>query len=77
MPFWNMCSKMGQAGGEAWDRDRGAPRFVSSNSWDVVGAKSFGFRVCWFNRAGAALDPLGPKPDLTVQSFEELAAALV
>ncbi len=51
--------------------------FVSSNSWDVVGARSFGFRVCWINRAGAALDPLGPKPDLTVQSFEELAAALV
>jgi 2-haloalkanoic acid dehalogenase type II len=24
--------------------------FVSSNSFDVVGAKSFGFKVCWINR---------------------------
>lgn len=50
--------------------------FVSSNSFDVVGAKGFGFRVCWINRTGAVLDPLGPKPDLTVRSFDELAAAL-
>jgi len=50
--------------------------FVSSNSFDVVGAKGFGFRVCWINRTDALLDPLGPKPDLTVHSFDELAAAL-
>jgi 2-haloacid dehalogenase len=50
--------------------------FVSSNSFDVVGAKSFGFKVCWINRTGAPLDPLGPKPDLTVKSFDELEASL-
>ncbi len=50
--------------------------FVSSNSFDVVGAKSFGFKVCWINRVGAPLDPLGPRPDLVVKSFDELAAAL-
>ncbi len=50
--------------------------FVSSNSFDVVGAKSFGFKVCWIKRAGAPLDPLGPKPDRVVKSFDELAAAL-
>lgn len=50
--------------------------FVSSNSFDVVGAKSFGFKVCWINRTGAPLDPLGPKPDLVVKSFDELAATL-
>ena len=33
--------------------------FVSSNSFDVVGAKSFGFRVCWINRTRAPLDRLG------------------
>lgn len=55
---------------------KGEILFVSSNSFDVVGAKSFGFRVCWINRADAMLDPLGPKPDLTVRSFDELAAAL-
>lgn len=50
--------------------------FVSANSFDVVGAKSFGFKVCWINRTGAPLDPLGPKPDLTVKSFDELEASL-
>ena len=33
--------------------------FVSSNSFDVIGAKAFGFQVCWCNRAGAPLDELG------------------
>jgi 2-haloacid dehalogenase len=50
--------------------------FVSSNSFDVVGAKAFGFRVCWINRTGAPLDSLGPKPDLLVKSFDELVSAL-
>jgi 2-haloacid dehalogenase len=50
--------------------------FVSSNSFDVVGAKRFGFRVCWVNRAGTPLDPLGPKPDLQVRSLDELHASL-
>ena len=50
--------------------------FVSSNSFDVVGAKSFGFKVYWINRTGAPLDPLGPKPDLVVRTFDELSTAL-
>jgi 2-haloacid dehalogenase len=50
--------------------------FVSSNSFDVIGARSFGFKVCWINRTGAPLDQLGPKPDLVVTSFDELKAAL-
>ncbi len=51
--------------------------FVSSNAFDVLGAKSFGFKVCWINRAGVPLDPLGPKPDLVVQNFDELETAAV
>jgi 2-haloacid dehalogenase len=31
--------------------------FVSSNSFDVVGAKSFGFRVAWIERGRAAAAP--------------------
>lgn len=50
--------------------------FVSSNSFDVLGAKSFGFKVCWINRAAAPLDPLGPTPDMTVKSFDELETAM-
>ena len=51
--------------------------FVSSNSFDVAGAKSFGFRVCWINRTGAPLDRLGIKPDLVVRNFDELPTTLV
>jgi len=50
--------------------------FVSSNSFDVIGAKAFGFRVCWINRAGAPLDALGMAPDAVVKSFAELEATL-
>jgi 2-haloacid dehalogenase len=50
--------------------------FVSSNSFDVLGAKRFGFKVCWVNRAGTPLDPLGPKPDLHVGGLDELRASL-
>ena len=46
--------------------------FVSSNSFDVVGSKNFGFKVCWINRPGIPLDPLGPKPDLIAKSFDQL-----
>ncbi len=50
--------------------------FVSSNSWDVLGAKSFGFNVCWINRAGGLLDTLGLRPDLVVTTVDELVEAL-
>ena len=55
---------------------KGEILFVSSNSFDVAGAKSFGLRVCWINRGQFPLDPLGQRPDLTVRNFEELLAAL-
>jgi len=50
--------------------------FVSSNSWDVIGAKSFGFKICWINRTGAPLDRLGVRPDLVVTNVDELVEAL-
>lgn len=34
--------------------------FVSSNGFDVVGAKHFGFKVAWIRRGGAAGLPAGP-----------------
>jgi 2-haloacid dehalogenase len=49
---------------------------VSSNAFDVAGARSFGLSVCWINRAGAPFDRLGPRPDLVVGGFDELVAAL-
>jgi 2-haloacid dehalogenase len=56
----------------------GVPReaigFVSSNCWDALGAKHFGFRVFWVNRAGAPLDRLDAAPDAVVRSLAELPA---
>jgi 2-haloacid dehalogenase len=34
--------------------------FVSSNSFDVVGAKHFGFKVAWIRRGGGPGLPVGP-----------------
>ncbi len=34
--------------------------FVSSNGFDVVGAKHFGFKVAWIRRGGGASVPAGP-----------------
>ncbi|MBE0627174.1 MAG: haloacid dehalogenase type II [Burkholderiales bacterium] len=48
--------------------------FVSSNCWDACGAKSFGFRTYWINRAGAPLDALDATPDHTIARLTDLAA---
>jgi 2-haloacid dehalogenase len=46
--------------------------FVSSNYWDVTGAKAFGFRVFWINRESAVPDELGHAPDAVLGSLTEL-----
>lgn len=46
--------------------------FVSSNGWDVAGAKAFGFTVFWLNRAGAPVEELGVQPDAIIRSPLEL-----
>jgi 2-haloacid dehalogenase len=46
--------------------------FVSSNCWDALGAKSYGFRVYWVNRARAPLDRLGFEPDAVLTSLDEI-----
>ena len=46
--------------------------FVSSNCWDALGAKSYGFTVYWINRAGAPLDRLGFRPDRVLSSLDEI-----
>ena len=47
--------------------------FVSSNCWDALGAKSFGFQVYWVNRGGAPVDRLGFVPDRIIKSLSELS----
>ena len=46
--------------------------FVSSNCWDALGAKSFGFSVYWINRTGAPVDRLGFAPDRIGKSLDEV-----
>ena len=46
--------------------------FVSSNCWDAIGAKSFGFTVYWINRIGAPVDRMGFKPDRILKSLDEI-----
>lgn len=46
--------------------------FISSNGWDVAGAKAFGFRTCWLNRSNASEEVLGVKADKVVRSALEI-----
>jgi 2-haloacid dehalogenase len=50
--------------------------FVSSNAWDVAGAKAYGLPVVWVNRAGAPHEELGPTPDLELRDLTGLPAAV-
>ncbi len=46
--------------------------FVSSNCWDALGAKSFGFEVWWINRNAAPVDRMGIEPDRIVGNLGEI-----
>ena len=50
--------------------------FVSSNSFDVIGAKAFGFQVAWINRSKAPLDELGWRADVEIERLDQLPQAL-
>jgi 2-haloacid dehalogenase len=46
--------------------------FVSSNAWDVAGAKAYGYRVAWCNRAGASEEELGLPADVEIERLDQL-----
>ena len=46
--------------------------FVSSNCWDAIGAKSYGFQVYWINRSDAPVDRMGFSPDRILKSLDEI-----
>jgi 2-haloacid dehalogenase len=48
--------------------------FVSSNCWDAIGAKAFGFTTFWINRGGAPVDRHGPAPDCVIATLADLPA---
>jgi len=50
---------------------------VSSNPFDVLGAKSAGLRAIWVKRrSDMQFDPWGIEPDLIVKDLRQLAEAL-
>jgi 2-haloacid dehalogenase len=53
-----------------------AVAFVSSNFWDIAGAKSFGFWTCWVNRGRLPEEELGVMPDVTVTTLDGLINVL-
>jgi len=46
-------------------------------TFDVQGAKSAGMQGVWINRGGDPWEQFGPQPDLTVETFHELADELI
>jgi 2-haloacid dehalogenase len=50
--------------------------FVSSNCWDAIGAKMFGFTTFWINRANAPVDRHGPAPDRIIATLADLPPLL-
>jgi 2-haloacid dehalogenase len=46
--------------------------FVSSNSWDALGATWFGYTTLWVNRAGLPPEQIGPSPTRTGTSLREV-----
>ncbi len=58
----------------AWRLYPSAVSFQSSNRWDVAGAKKFGFRTVWINRAGYPDEYADLPADAVLASLEGLPA---
>lgn len=50
--------------------------FSSSNSWDVAGAKAFGYSVYWCTRSQGQMEHLGFWPDATVFRLDQIPDCL-
>jgi 2-haloacid dehalogenase len=50
--------------------------FVTSNYFDVAGARAFGFQVIWINRRGDIADELGLLPHAELESLADLPGLL-
>ena len=50
--------------------------FVSSNSWDALGATWFGFKSFWVNRQGLPFETLGPRPTYSGNTLKDILPLL-
>jgi 2-haloacid dehalogenase len=63
-----------QIGIDAFRLARDAIVFAAFGGWDAVGAKWFGYRTFWVNRAGAAPEQLGSEPDGAGRDLRDLVS---
>ncbi len=64
-----LCRSLDRPPSEVW--------LVSSNPFDVIGAKSIGLNAAWVKRnPETVFDPWGIEPDLVVRDLQELAVKL-
>ncbi len=67
--YRHLARRLGRPVEETW--------LVSSNGWDVIGAKSAGLRAAWVRRNPETIyDPWGIEPDLVAEDLEQLAGRL-
>jgi 2-haloacid dehalogenase len=68
-PDWRvynyLAQRLGCAVGDTW--------VVSSNPFDVIGAKAAGLKAAWINRNAAAFDPWDIQPNLIAQDLIKFA----
>jgi 2-haloacid dehalogenase len=57
---------------DRFGREPSGVSFQSSNRWDIAGAKAFGFRCVWINRAGAPDEYQELPPDRVVRDLRGL-----
>lgn len=50
--------------------------FISSNAWDALAAKWFGFDVFWVNRLGHPFEEIGDKPTYEGKSLTEVLSVM-
>ena len=50
--------------------------FVSSNSWDALGATWFGFKTLWINRQNLPYEAIGPRHDYAVSDLSKVIEIL-
>lgn len=59
------------------DAEIGESWLISSNPFDVIGAKSFGMKAAWIKRSEhVVFDPWGVEPDIVASDLVELAGHL-
>jgi len=66
--YRHVASRLGRPIGEV--------RLISSNPFDVIGARAAGMQAAWIDRSGGLFDALGSRPDVVAGTLIELAAIL-